>query len=103
MSIDKDINEIITTIDDHISKITKIIGKKKICLKELNDLNKKIEEIELLNNNEEISQIKKKLEDKEKSLNYKIQLLEEKKKEFETLQENKEVKKTIFSTESRKL
>lgn len=98
MSIDKDINEIITTIDDHISKITKIIGKKKICLKELNDLNKKIEEIELLNNNEEISQIKKKLEDKEKSLNYKIQLLEEKKKEFETLQENKEVKKTIFST-----
>ena len=98
MSIDKDINEIITTIDDHISKITKIIDKKKICLKELNDLNKKIEEIELLNNNEEISQIKKKLDDKEKSLNNKIQLLEEKKKEFETLQENKEVQKTIFST-----
>ena len=56
--------------------------KKKICLKELNDLNKKIEEIELLNNNEEISQIKKKLDDKEKSLNNKIQLLEEKKKKF---------------------
>ena len=93
MSIDKDINEIITTIDDHISKITKIIDKKKICLKELNDLNKKIEEIELLNNNEEISQIKKKLDDKEKSLNNKIQLLEEKKKNLKHYKKIKKYKK----------
>jgi len=89
MSID--IDNITQTINDHINKITRIIEKKKICLIDLNNLNKKIE---LLNNNEEISQIKKKLEDKEKSLNDKIQLLEKEKKEFE----NKEKQKIIFTT-----
>ena len=98
MSINIDINKVTTTIDDHISKITKIINKKKNCLKEFNDLNNRIKEIELLNNNEEISQIKKELEDKEKSLNNKIQLLQIKKEELQTLQENKEVQKILFST-----
>lgn len=89
MSID--IDNITQTINDHINKITRIIEKKKICLIDLNNLNKKIE---LLNNNEEISQIKKKLEDKEKSLNDKIQLLKKEKKEFE----NKEKQKIVFTT-----
>ena len=98
MSINIDINKVTTTIDDHISKITRIINKKKNCLIDLNNLNNKIKEIELLNNNEEISQIKKELEDKEKSLNNKIQLLQIKKEELQTLQENKEVQKILFST-----
>jgi hypothetical protein len=98
MSINIDINKVTTTIDDHISKITRIINKKKNCLIDLNNLNNKIKKLELLNNNEEISQIKKELEDKEISLNNKIQLLKIKKEELQTLQENKEVQKTVFST-----
>lgn len=94
MSINIDINKVTTTIDDYINKITRIIEKKKICLIDLNNLNNKIKKIELLNNNEKISQIKKDLEEKEKSLNNKIQLLEKEKKEFE----NKEKQKIIFTT-----
>lgn len=96
--IDIDIDYVTKTIDDHISKITRIINKKKNCLIDLNYLNNKIKEIELLNNNEEISQIKKELEDKEKSLNNKIQLLQIKKEELHTLQENKKVQEKVFST-----
>ena len=96
MSINIDI-DIVTTIDNNISKITSIINKKNICIEEVKKLNKKIKEIEILknSNNAEVLQIKYQLEDKENSLKDNIQQLKKIEKEIHIYKQKSYIKKKI--------